>query len=61
MRSRFAPLIAGALMALTALPAAALDVGDPFPELILPTLDGDPLSVASFRGQKVALHVWASW
>lgn len=39
-----------------------LDVGNRFPELVLPSLaDGDPLSIASFRGRKLVLHVWASW
>lgn len=37
-------------------------VGDHFPQVVLPALaDGEPLSIASFRGHKVALHVWASW
>ena len=37
-------------------------VGEKFPELALPSLDdGAPLSVASFRGQTVVLHIWASW
>ena len=39
-----------------------LDVGDRFPDLVLPSLDGgEPTSIASFRGRKLALHVWASW
>ena len=39
-----------------------LDVGDQFPEIVLPNLsDGEPLSMTAFRGQKVALHIWASW
>ena len=39
-----------------------LQVGDRFPEIVLPSLeDGTPLSVASFRGRKLILHVWASW
>ncbi len=37
-------------------------IGEPFPRLRLPSLeDGSPLSVASFRGKKVVLHIWASW
>jgi len=37
-------------------------VGEPFPLLVLPSLeDGSPLSVASFRGKKLVLHIWASW
>lgn len=39
-----------------------LKVGQPFPTLVLPSLeDGSPLSLAKFRGQKVILHIWASW
>ncbi len=62
------------LMALTACgspPAAsdvsapvnvAIEVGKPFPDLILPSLaDGSPSSVARFRGKKTLLHVFASW
>lgn len=38
------------------------EVGDRFPEVVLPSLaDGTPLSIASFRGRKLVLHVWASW
>jgi hypothetical protein len=37
-------------------------VGEPFPHLVLPSLeDGSPLSVTSFRGKKLVLHIWASW
>ncbi len=48
-------------------PAAALaspifEVGQPFPDLTLPSLhDGRPLRVADFRGQRVILQVFASW
>ena len=35
--------------------------GQPFPDLTLPTLDGEPLSIAAYRGRKVVLHVFASW
>ena len=39
-----------------------LEVGDRFPDVMLPSLDGgEPLSIASFRGRKLVLHVWASW
>lgn len=63
-RGLFGTVLACAVMA--ALPSSAqaapsLEVGQPFPEITLPSLDGEPMSIASFRGQKVALHVWASW
>ena len=58
-------LLLGTLLtaAMAAVPTAAadLEVGQPFPEIVLPSLDGEPMSMASFRGQKVALHVFASW
>jgi len=39
-----------------------LSVGKPFPNLTLPALNGGrPMSIADFRGQKVILHVFASW
>ena len=42
--------------------STGFDVGDRFPELVLPSLmDGEPTSIASFRGRKLVLHVWASW
>ena len=41
---------------------AGLEVGQRFPEVVLPSLDGgEPLSIGAFRGRKVVLHVWASW
>ncbi len=44
------------------LTAYELKVGEPFPTLTLPSLqDGRPLSVADFRGEKLILHIWASW
>lgn len=39
-----------------------ISVGAPFPEMLLPSMeDGKPLSIADFRGEKVMLHVFASW
>lgn len=40
----------------------SIEVGKPFPGLILPTLgDGSPSAVSRFRGKKTLLHVFASW
>ena len=37
-------------------------VDQPFPDLALPALeDGRPASIRDYRGQKVILHVFASW
>ena len=42
--------------------AEELKVGATFPNLTLPSLqDGRPLSIADFRGEKLILHIWASW
>lgn len=43
-------------------PGPVIKVGEPFPDLVLPSLeDGRPVSLAQFRGKKVILHVFASW
>jgi len=40
----------------------AIEVGKPFPDLVLPALDGGgPASIADLRGKKTLLHVFASW
>ena len=40
----------------------ALEVGRPFPDLFLPSLEtGRPVSLAEFRGKKLILQVFASW
>ncbi len=47
---------------LLAVQSAPFEVGRPVPALTLPSItDGKPMSLAEFRGQKVMLHVWASW
>ncbi len=55
-------------LALALIPAMAADqpprieVGQPFPDLVLPRMeDGRPASISDFRGKKLALHIWASW
>ena len=63
---KYAAFTTAALMLLSANPADAsprgFQVGGRFPDLVLPALDdGRPLSIASFRGRKLVLHVWASW
>jgi hypothetical protein len=38
------------------------NVGDVFPTRALPSaVDGRPTSIASFRGKKVIINVFASW
>ena len=41
--------------------AVEIEVGQPFPDLALRTLDGDVSRVSDYRGQKLILHVFASW
>lgn len=37
-------------------------VGEPFPTIAFPALaDGEPASIADFRGHRLILHVFASW
>ena len=46
----------------SSLQSIGFQVGEPFPDIILPTLeDGSPGSIAQFRGQKILLHIFASW
>ena len=59
--------LAGALV-LTSMAAGAaaqphgFRVGEPVPDLVLPSAeDGSPLSLADYRGEKLVLHVFASW
>ena len=43
-------------------PPSGFTVGEPFPQVTLPAVDGGaPLSVSDFRGRKLILHVFASW
>lgn len=42
--------------------AVRFEVGAPFPDIALPRLEGGaPTSLAAFRGDKIILHVFASW
>ncbi len=53
--------VPGQASAQSSLPAS-FEVGMPFPTLSLPSLDdGRSASIADFRGQKVILHIFASW
>ena len=61
---RCSQAIAGLLvgMNLAAAGEVGLEEGRRFPELRLPTLEaGEYRSIASFRGEKVLLLVYASW
>ena len=36
-------------------------VGDTAPNFTLPSLDGDMISLSSYRGKKTIIFMWASW
>ncbi len=59
------PLIAAATPAgaqRPSMPDHGFRVGEPFPSIALPSLDDGKLrSIDAFRGQKVVLHLFASW
>lgn len=56
-----------ALLTLSTASAFELRPGQPFPEILLPTVRagkaeaGALMSLQDFRGQKLMLHVFASW
>ena len=39
----------------------AVAVGEPVPNFVLMTLDGERVRLSDFRGQTVVLNFWASW
>ncbi|PJF20477.1 MAG: hypothetical protein CUN56_15980, partial [Phototrophicales bacterium] len=42
-------------------PIKPFAVGEQFPNLALPNLDGDVQSIGHFQGKKTLLLIWASW
>ena len=57
----WAAMAGASAQAQRALPPIPFQVGQPFPDLPLPSLDGRPASIADLRGKKLILHVFASW
>ncbi len=44
------------------IPDVGLGIGETFPDVVLPAVrDGQPMSLAAFRGEKLFLHLFASW
>lgn len=64
MKIRAAVLLAFLLLGLAAAsPADALNVkiGEELPNVTLPTLEGESVSISNYRGKIVMLAFWASW
>lgn len=62
MKSLFVLLIAGAaLLSLTSSPKASPVVGSTAPEIRLPGVNGDTLSLKKLKGKVVLIDFWASW
>ncbi len=41
---------------------ASIEVGQPFPVMMLPRIeDGLPDTLVNYRGQKLIMHIFASW
>ena len=36
-------------------------LGDPVPEIVGTSFDGESISLADFRGKKVIVNLWSSW
>lgn len=37
------------------------EVGEPLPAVKLPTLDGEMVDFADYRGKKLLIFMWGSW
>ena len=58
----FTVLVAGPQVAAPLDPLSRFKVGQPFPDVVLPSADnGRPMSLAQYRGKIVLLHIFASW
>ena len=43
-------------------PSSGFEIGQPFPTMAFPAIeDEQPRSITEFRGQKLLLHIFASW
>ncbi len=41
--------------------AMSIQIGQRVPEVVLPDLNGRPVTLHFYRGRKVILFTWASW
>jgi hypothetical protein len=58
---RLAALAALGIVAEGAPPAGQMLLGDPLPDLTMPTLDGQPVALRDLIGKPTLLFAWASW
>lgn len=54
-------LVAVFLLPVSASGEICLTVGQPIPEITLPDLEGNQVSLSSFKGKIVLIEFWASW
>jgi hypothetical protein len=58
----FALLVTGSQVAMPQDASSRFKAGQPFPDLVFPSIDNArPTSIAAYRGKKVLLHIFASW
>jgi len=38
-----------------------IGVGEAVPQIVLPDLEGEPVSLSTFLGRKLLVFMWASW
>lgn len=53
--------LAAAVSSSAQMPPVPFTEDAPFPDIVLPDLSGNPLSISHFKGQKLVLHIFASW
>lgn len=46
---------------MTSIGTAAPAIGDIVPDFTLPSLDGNDVKLSDYRGNRLAVFMWASW
>jgi hypothetical protein len=60
-RTLFATLILSAATALSLPASTTVTIGQPLPAFSVNTIHGARLDIASLRGKRVLVFMWASW